>query len=135
MFWNVVLGIVLIFTLKEAESRVLGVFAIVQGFLGSMLLGLYAFGHKIGSTPFALLRDEMQNAPIFQRADYLSFIQDGNGLNPLLQNYWMVIHPPVLFLGFAATLIPFSFAKQLYHMGEHFHRGCLGFGFLFFWAG
>ena len=112
MFWNVVLGIVLIFTLKEAESRVLGVFAIVQGFLGSMLLGLYAFGHKIGSTPFALLRDEMQNAPIFQRADYLSFIQDGNGLNPLLQNYWMVIHPPVLFLGFAATLIPFSFAMS-----------------------
>ncbi len=112
MFWNMVLGIVLIYTLKEAESRVLGVFAIVQGFLGSMLLGLYVFGHKIGSTPFALLRDEMQNAPIFQRADYLSFIQDGNGLNPLLQNYWMVIHPPVLFLGFAATLIPFSFAMS-----------------------
>ena len=60
MFWNMVLGIVLIYTLKEAESRVLGVFAIVQGFLGSMLLGLYVFGHKIGSTPFALLRDEMQ---------------------------------------------------------------------------
>jgi cytochrome c-type biogenesis protein CcmF len=52
----------------------------------------------------------MQNAPIFQRADYLSFIRDGNGLNPLLQNYWMVIHPPVLFLGFASTLIPFAFA-------------------------
>lgn len=110
MFWNVVLGIVLIFTLREAESRVLGVFAVVQGFLGSMLLGLYVFGHKVGSTPFALLRNEMQNAPVFQRADYLNFIQDGNGLNPLLQNYWMVIHPPVLFLGFAATLIPFSFA-------------------------
>lgn len=36
--------------------------------------------------------------------------KDGNGLNPLLQNYWMVIHPPTLFLGFAATLVPFSFA-------------------------
>ncbi len=36
--------------------------------------------------------------------------KDGNGLNPLLQNYWMVIHPPTLFLGFATTLIPFSFA-------------------------
>jgi cytochrome c-type biogenesis protein CcmF len=37
-------------------------------------------------------------------------VRDGNDLNPLLQNYWMVIHPPVLFLGFASTLIPFAFA-------------------------
>src|SRR5205085_7221679 len=35
---------------------------------------------------------------------------DGSGLNQLLQNYWMVIHPPVLFLGFASTIVPFSFA-------------------------
>lgn len=112
MFWNAFLGILLIFTLKESESRVLSVFAVVQGFLGSMLLGVYVFGYKIGSTPFTLLRNEMVNAPIFQRADYLSFIQDGNGLNPLLQNYWMVIHPPILFLGFATTLIPFSFAMS-----------------------
>jgi cytochrome c-type biogenesis protein CcmF len=37
-------------------------------------------------------------------------MQDGTGLNQLLQNYWMVIHPPVLFLGFASTLVPFSYA-------------------------
>ena len=48
--------------------------------------------------------------PIFSRADYLSLVTDGNDLNPLLQNYWMVIHPPVLFLGFASVLIPFAFA-------------------------
>ncbi len=35
---------------------------------------------------------------------------DGRGLNPLLQNLWMVIHPPVLFLGFAALAVPFSMA-------------------------
>ncbi len=35
---------------------------------------------------------------------------DGRGLNPLLQNFWMVIHPPVLFVGFAATALPFAFA-------------------------
>jgi cytochrome c-type biogenesis protein CcmF len=53
-----------------------------------------------------------QEAPIFQRADYLSIpqMQDGQSLNALLQNYWMVIHPPVLFLGFSSTLIPFAFA-------------------------
>jgi cytochrome c-type biogenesis protein CcmF len=110
MFWNAVLGTAMIFVLKESKSRVLSVFSVVQVFLASMLLGTYFFGYKIGSTPFAMLRNEMQNAPIFQRADYLTFIQDGNGLNPLLQNYWMVIHPPILFLGFASTLIPFSFA-------------------------
>ncbi len=35
---------------------------------------------------------------------------DGNGLNPLLQNYWMQIHPPVVFLGYASTFVPFAFA-------------------------
>ncbi len=35
---------------------------------------------------------------------------DGQGLNPQLQNYWMTIHPPVLYLGFTAYAIPFAFA-------------------------
>jgi len=38
------------------------------------------------------------------------FVTEGNGLNPLLQNYWMVIHPPIMFIGFAATVFPFAFA-------------------------
>jgi len=36
--------------------------------------------------------------------------QDGRGLNPLLQNFWMTIHPPILFTGFASLAIPFAFA-------------------------
>jgi cytochrome c-type biogenesis protein CcmF len=43
------------------------------------------------------------------KPDYMSSITDGNDLNPLLQNYWMVIHPPVLFMGFASTVVPFAF--------------------------
>jgi cytochrome c-type biogenesis protein CcmF len=35
---------------------------------------------------------------------------DGRGLNPLLQNFWMIIHPPVLFIGFASLAVPFVFA-------------------------
>ncbi len=35
---------------------------------------------------------------------------DGAGLNPLLQDPWMVIHPPILFLGYAAITIPFALA-------------------------
>jgi cytochrome c-type biogenesis protein CcmF len=35
---------------------------------------------------------------------------DGQGMNMLLQDPWMVIHPPVVFLGYAAYTIPFSYA-------------------------
>ena len=63
---------------------------------------------SIGSSPFLLLREAMPNAPVFQ-SDPGFIPSNGNGLNPLLQNYWMVIHPPTLFLGFASTLIPFAF--------------------------
>ncbi|MEW6702934.1 MAG: cytochrome c-type biogenesis CcmF C-terminal domain-containing protein, partial [Bacteroidota bacterium] len=38
------------------------------------------------------------------------FIIQGKGLNPLLQNFWMQIHPPVLFVGFAMSAVPFAFA-------------------------
>ncbi len=34
---------------------------------------------------------------------------DGEGLNPLLQNYWMVIHPPMLYVGFVGMTIPYAF--------------------------
>src|SRR5690606_1059587 len=35
---------------------------------------------------------------------------DGRGLNPLLQNWYMIIHPPVLFLGYVGMAIPFALA-------------------------
>jgi cytochrome c-type biogenesis protein CcmF len=35
---------------------------------------------------------------------------DGRGLNPLLQHWAMVIHPPILYLGFIGFLVPFAFA-------------------------
>ena len=35
---------------------------------------------------------------------------DGRGLNPLLQNYWMVIHPVMLYLGWVGLTVPFAFA-------------------------
>ncbi len=40
------------------------------------------------------------------------FLTAGKGLNPLLQNFWMQIHPPLLFVGFAMTAIPYSFAMS-----------------------
>lgn len=63
---------------------------------------------KVGSTPFLTLKAAMPDAPIWQ-TDPNFIPSNGSGLNPLLQNYWMVIHPPTLFLGFAATVVPFAF--------------------------
>jgi cytochrome c-type biogenesis protein CcmF len=36
--------------------------------------------------------------------------QDGQGLNPLLQYWAMVIHPPILYFGFIGFVVPFAFA-------------------------
>lgn len=108
-FWHCVLGWILIAKSGRWEAPVMMVMSFTQTMLATMLLGLYIAGSKVGSSPFVLLRNEM-DAPIFSRPDYLEFVKDGNGLNALLQNYWMVIHPPVLFLGFAATIVPFAFA-------------------------
>ncbi len=118
--WHCVLGLIVMFTSKELESRTMAVIALVQVALASMLLGFYLGPDiRIGSTPFMLLRHQMQDAPIFSQSNYLDFIQDGNGLNVLLQNYWMVIHPPVLFLGFASTLIPFAYTIAALWKGEY----------------
>ncbi len=50
---------------------------------------------------------------IYNKNPFATFLttppMDGRGLNPLLQNYWMVIHPPSLYLGFVAATIPYAF--------------------------
>ena len=99
---------VVIWKAKDWENSTMTFISLSQVFLCSMLLGVEIWGQKIGSSPFVLLRNAI-DGPIFSRSNYLSLIQDGNGLNPLLQNYWMVIHPPTLFLGFAAMVIPFAY--------------------------
>lgn len=120
-FWHCVLGVIIIRREKQWEAPVMSVVCFAQFFLATMVIGIYIFDVKIGSNPFILLRDSgvLNEAPGMHinfdlsqplRPDYLSMVTDGNDLNPLLQNYWMVIHPPILFLGFASTLIPFAFA-------------------------
>ena len=112
MMWNGVLGTILMFRAKRWETPVLTIISFAQFCLLTMILGVYVFSLQVGHSPFMLVRQMFQEAPIFQRADYLSIpqMQDGQSLNALLQNYWMVIHPPVLFLGFSSTIVPFAFA-------------------------
>lgn len=116
-FWHIGLGLVLMMRAGKWEAPVLAVIALAEAFIGSMLLGLYFGDSRLGASPFDLLRDTM-NAPIFETANYLEKIK-GNGLNPLLQNYWMTIHPPTLFLGFASTIVPFAYAISGLWLREH----------------
>ncbi|MEW6272935.1 MAG: heme lyase CcmF/NrfE family subunit [Thermodesulfobacteriota bacterium] len=44
--------------------------------------------------------------------------REGSDLNPLLQNYWMTIHPPSLYVGFVSTTVPFAFAMAALLTGK-----------------
>ena len=91
-FWIAILGVVLAWTSGAAERRVMPIYGAVLLFLMGML---------VIKPPFLPTTDSfgIQVMPT-----------EGLGLNPNLENYWMVIHPPTLFLGFAALSVPFAFA-------------------------
>ncbi|MCA0398657.1 MAG: cytochrome c biogenesis protein CcsA [Bacteroidetes bacterium] len=110
--WQGVIGLLLLRRRNKWEAPVMAVVAFSQFLLSTMFIGLVFGDVKIGSNPFVLVREMFAYAPVFQRPDYLMMpqMQDGQGLGQALQNYWMVIHPPVLFLGLAATIVPFAYA-------------------------
>jgi len=137
MFWMLVL--VLVFLRRspgKLEAPVMAIHGGVLTALSSMLLGLYFGDFQFGMDPFLLLRETPQNAglPWTFNPNYMALIpqfSDGQGLNPLLQNYWMVIHPPTLFLGFASTLMPFAMAMAGLWMKDHkeWMRAAIGWSF------
>lgn len=105
-------GIGTMYTARKLESPAMIVVMVAQLFLMSMLLGINVGGIPLGNDPFQLLRMMPVNAgnEFFDNPAYLTFITDGNGLNPLLENPWMVIHPPLLFMGYASSIFPFALA-------------------------
>ena len=107
--WNALIGLILMRKNALSKAPVLTASSLAQFFMMLMILGIYAGDTRIGNSLFSLTRNEI-NGPIFSQPNYLVFIKDGMGLNVLLRNYWMVIHPPVLFLGFALCLVPFGYA-------------------------
>jgi len=63
--------------------------------------------------PFAQLYQTFQGVSAYtlKPADGILFTpEDGRGLNPLLRHPGMIIHPPMLYLGFVAYVIPYAFA-------------------------
>ncbi len=94
LFWllsGMLIGLPLIRFAREYENEALIVFNLTQLALIVIL---------IRQSPFRFITD----LPPGQTP------ADGAGLNPLLQNPWMTIHPPVMFVGYAATAVPFAFA-------------------------
>ncbi|HLO89674.1 MAG TPA: cytochrome c biogenesis protein CcsA [Lentimicrobium sp.] len=111
-FLIAVFGIGALHTSKRLEGGVMAVVSASIVFLMTMIIGVNFLGIKLGSNPFDLLRlvEANLSEPFFKNPNYLQFLMDGNGLNPLLENPWMVIHPPMLFMGYASALFPFAYA-------------------------
>jgi cytochrome c-type biogenesis protein CcmF len=72
---------------RELRPWAMAVLAITQAFFAFLLIML--------TNPFELL----PSVPV-----------EGVSLNPLLQNFWMVIHPPIIFAAYALWTIPFAYA-------------------------
>lgn len=85
--WTSVLGSVLAFKAGGKQSRVWPIFAVLESFLLALVIVKCPFRVSPGPVP-----------------------ADGQGLNPLLENPWMVIHPPILFLGFSSLAMPWIWA-------------------------
>ncbi len=104
---NALTGVAVIHFAGEYRKPVMAVIALCQVFLISMIVGIQLGPLPIGSSPFATLAEKFPDAPMIQAGIIPA---DGQGLNDLLRNYWMVIHPPILFAGFASMIVPFAFA-------------------------
>jgi len=81
---------------KRIELETMTIYALVQSFLLLLLIVKSPFQYVWDANPGQFAVGMIP--------------ADGRGLNPLLQNIWMIIHPPVLFTGFAAMAVPFAFA-------------------------
>lgn len=104
---NALVGLAMMRWSKGFENTAMTVIALCQVFLISMVVGLKIGAIPIGSSPFMTLAEKFPDAPMLKAGIVPA---DGSGLNDLLQNYWMVIHPPTLFVGFASMIVPFAFA-------------------------
>jgi len=86
LFFGALMGIFLTKRSGPYRGYVMTFYLLAQIFLLVLLLK---------RSPFSLLPDTPS---------------DGKGLNPLLQDFWMVIHPPIVFVGYAALAVPFCYA-------------------------
>jgi cytochrome c-type biogenesis protein CcmF len=117
--YTVVLGIFLMqYSIKTGyEREVMSVYSLILSFLLLMLVVKNPFAFIWDTFPNELVRTGPIPATVANfvwldqaKSVWAQYPVEGKGLNPLLQNYWMVIHPQILFVGFTAMSIPFTFA-------------------------
>ncbi len=95
LFYSSIYGFILMRKTARKNPLVLGFLVLSQAFLLLILLK---------KSPFSMVWHQYAEVPVGFTP------QDGAGLNPLLQNPWMVIHPPTLFVGYSSTVVAFVFA-------------------------
>jgi cytochrome c-type biogenesis protein CcmF len=98
MFLNI-MGIVISRTDRSFENILMPVVVVAEIFILMLL---------VGESPFRFLWDAYPEQ--FAGGKVLPQGLDGMGMNPLLMDPWMVVHPPILFLGYASATIPFGYA-------------------------
>jgi cytochrome c-type biogenesis protein CcmF len=105
--WTGILGLFVIWKSGRWEARVMPFYVASLAFLFGILTWLspYVMLTRGGANGYPL---DMAWPPI-----------DGNGLNPSLQNYWMAIHPPTIFLGFVGLAVPFAYALAALTWKDH----------------
>ncbi|MGB2867662.1 MAG: cytochrome c biogenesis protein CcsA [Bacteroidota bacterium] len=122
MLWALYTSIIGIFLMqycsrKDYEPQVMAVYSLILSFLMLMLIVKNPFAFIWDTFP----QDLLQSGPIpagvgnyvvldAAKNIWARFPVEGKGLNPLLQNYWMVIHPQVLFMGFSSMAVPYALA-------------------------
>lgn len=90
------------FLLWAALSAIIGLLLIRQGGEYEPPTMIWIAAVQIGLLILMLMKSPFAPVPGHPPAD-------GHGLNALLQNPWMVLHPPAVFLGYAAMALPFAF--------------------------
>jgi cytochrome c-type biogenesis protein CcmF len=78
----------------------------------TLFTGIYLIILTLIQTPFKLIIDRPEVVDMIAKGELTAgFVPlDGNGLNALLVNFWMIVHPPLMFIGYATMTIPFAAA-------------------------
>lgn len=79
---HAIIGAVLV--LRRTSAAALGIYYLMQSVLVLLVMA---------KSPFA---------------ENTAQVVEGVGLNPLLQDFWMAIHPPIIFVGYALLVVPFA---------------------------
>jgi cytochrome c-type biogenesis protein CcmF len=93
-----------------AEPVFVNLKSINQAFFNQPFLQSFMFSDNQTGENFIRMSKELYASLSSAGISVNNFITDGRGLNPQLLNFWMQIHPPVLFIGFAMATVPFAFA-------------------------